>query len=171
MARTKKTVIAGVSREQAESAFAEYAKSDAKIQKIQATMDLEQTRIREKYADELASLTKAREQQFEVMQAYATENRETLFSKRKSVESAHGVFGFRTGTPKLKTVKGITWAGALQVVKLLIPQYIRTTEEIAKDKILADRDNEGMQEQMKAAGIYVDQDETFFVEPKKEDEQ
>ena len=162
--------MAGITREQAEAAFAQYAKADAKIQKIQATMDLEQTKIREKYADVLAELTKDREQQFDMMQAFATENKDALFSKRKSVESAHGIFGFRTGTPKLKTIRGITWAGALAVIKLLLPSYIRTTEELAKDKLLADRENDGMDEYFKQAGIYVDQDETFFVEPKKEDE-
>lgn len=55
---------------------------------------------------------------------------------------AHGVIGFRTGTPKLKTLKGFTWASALQLVKEFLPGYVRQTEEIAKDKLLADRDGQ-----------------------------
>ena len=51
----------------------------------------------------------------------------------------------------------------------------RTGENIharlcAKDLILADRDEEGMAEQLTKCGVYVDQDETFYVEPKKEQE-
>ena len=56
MARQKKTIITGVSREQADEAFAKYAKSDAQIQKINAEIELQCAKIREKYADKLASL-------------------------------------------------------------------------------------------------------------------
>ena len=82
---------------------------------------------------------------------------------------AHGVIGFRTGTPKLKTLKGFTWASALQLVKEFLPDYVRQTWDIAKDKLLADRDTEAMFEKMAKCGIQVVQDETFYVEPKKEE--
>jgi len=39
MARQKKTIITGVSREAADEAFATYAKSDAQIQKINAEIE------------------------------------------------------------------------------------------------------------------------------------
>ena len=48
-------------------------------------------------------------------------------------------------------------------------KHVRQTEEIAKDKLLADRDTEEMAPQMAKCGIQVAQDETFYVEPKKED--
>ena len=70
---------------------------------------------------------------------------------------------------KVKTLKGFTWASALQLVKEFLPTYLRQTEEIAKDKLLADRDVEDMQPQMAKCGIQVVQDETFYVEPKKEE--
>ena len=98
---------------------------------------------------------------------------------------AHGTIGFRTGTPKLKTLKGFTWSAALTLVKKILPAtYIRLTEEIAKDRMLADRDLEEvavydtptgddrtttMREAMAVCGIAVVQDETFYVEPKKEE--
>jgi phage host-nuclease inhibitor protein Gam len=97
------------------------------------------------------------------------ENQAELFSRKKSLDMTHGTIGFRTGTPKLKTLKGFTWAAALQLVKDYLPAFVRTTEEIAKDKMLAERDTEGMMEQMAKCGIAVTQDETFYVEPKKED--
>lgn len=185
MARQKKTIITGVSREAADEAFATYAKSDAQIQKINAEIELQCAKIREKYADRLASLTIERGEAFDVLQSFATENQAALFTKKKSLDMAHGTIGFRTGTPKLKTLKGFTWASALQLAKKFLPMtYIRQTEEIAKDRLLADRELEDvavydtptgdprevpMREAMAACGIQVVQDETFYVEPKKEE--
>ena len=54
-------------------------------------------------------------------------------------------------------------------MKEFLPDFIRKTEEIAKDKMLADRECDGMIEKLSKCGITVAQDETFFVEPKKED--
>lgn len=169
--RVKKVVVSGVTSEQAEAAFSEFAKADAKIQNIQSKIDLDVTKVRDKYADQLSELQETKEKNFEVMQTFATENREELFSRRKSYESAHGVFGFRTGTPKLKNAKGFTWAACLNMVKELLPGYVRTSEELAKDKLLADRESEEVAELMPRCGILVVQDETFYVEPKKENEQ
>lgn len=168
MARTKKTVISGISREQAEQAFAEFAAADAKAQHLTSRMDIEMTRIREKYADQLAELSAVKEKNFDILQAFAVENKEALFSKRKSLESAHGVFGFRTGTPKLKNLKGFTWAAVTNLCRELLPQYIRTSEELAKDRLLADRDNPDVAGYFPKIGVQVVQDETFYVEPKKE---
>ena len=71
MARTKKTVVSGISREQAEQAFADFAAADAKVQNLTSKMDLEMTRIREKYADQLAELS-------------ATKTRKNCFPGRKA---------------------------------------------------------------------------------------
>ena len=181
--RQKKTVISGVTREDAEAAFAVYAKADASINKIQADIDLQCAKIREKSQDRLAVLSAERESAFETLQAFATENQAELFAKKKSLDMAHGTIGFRTGTPKLKTMKGFTWASALTLVKKFIPGYVRINEEIAKDKLLADRELEevdfieneiiqrkvSMANAMAECGILVTQDETFYVEPKKEE--
>jgi len=167
--REKKIVVTGVTRDQMEEAFGKFALADAKMQGINAKMDAEITKIRDKNADELARWQEQKDDAFELLQTYATENRDELFTKRKSMETTHGVLGFRTGTPKLKTRKGFTWASVLQLLKEFAPGYVRTTEEPAKDKLLADRENGDLVEIMPKVGIYVDQDETFFVEPKKEE--
>ena len=66
-----------------------------------------------------------------------------------------------------------------------MPAYVRTTEEVAKDRLLADRDAEiettdaaqiekkqvPMRDLMEKCGISVAQDEAFYVEPKTEDAQ
>lgn len=182
--RKKKTIITGVTREAADEAFATFAKADAQCNKINADIELACAKIREKWSDKLTVLQAERDAAFDTLQAFATEHPE-LFTKKKSLDMAHGVIGFRTGTPKLKTLKGFTWASALQLARKFLPDaYIRTTEEIAKDKLLADRDLEEvaiydtptgddrtgtMREAMAACGIHVVQDEAFYVEPKKED--
>ena len=167
--RQKKTLIQGISQEQANEAFASYAKADAQIQKINAEIELQCARIREKQADRLSQLDAEREQAFDVLQAFAVENKAELFAKKKSLDMAHGTIGFRTGAPKLKTLKGFTWASVLQMVREFLPGYVRTSEEVAKDKLLADRDEDGMFDKMSKCGITVAQDETFYVEPKKEE--
>lgn len=167
--RKKKVIITGVSREAADEAFATYAKSDAQLQKINADIELQCAKYREKYADKIATLSEERDKAFDTLQAFATENQAELFTKKKSLDMAHGVIGFRTGTPKLKTLKGFTWASALQLVKEFLPDYARQTWDIAKDKLLADRDAEQMADSMAKCGILVVQDEAFYVEPKKEE--
>jgi len=168
--REKKTIITGITQEQAESAFGEYAVSDAKIAKINAAMDLKFAQIREQYADELGRLQETKDKNFEIIQTYALENRETLFVKRKSLETAHGVFGFRTGTPKLKTLKGFTWSSVTNLLKEFLPEFVRTTEEANKQRLLDERDNEEVKVMFPKVGIYVDQDETFYIERKSENE-
>ena len=66
-------------------------------------------------------------------------------------------------------------------MKRLLPSYVRTTEEIAKDRLLAERDTQVikpgdplgpgvlLREVVVDCGISITQDETFFVEPKKEE--
>jgi phage host-nuclease inhibitor protein Gam len=165
--RKSKVIQSGITKEQMETAFGEYAVADARLGKINATITVETTRIRDKYSYEIAKLTENKDANFEIMQAYALENPDT-FGKKKSIEGTHGVFGFRTGTPKLKPLKGFTWGAVTNLLKEFLPGYIRTSEEPAKDRLLADRESEGMAENLKKAGLTVVQDETFFVELKKE---
>lgn len=168
MARTKKTVVSGISREQAEQAFADFAAADAKVDNLTSKMDIEMTRIREKYADQLAEQNARKDEAFGVIQSYALENKDELFAKKKSVESAHGVFGFRTGTPALKTMKGFTWKAVLVLVKERMPSYVRVSEEVDKQSLLNDRSNEEVAAMYPKIGVQVVQEESFFVEPKKE---
>jgi len=167
--REKKTVYTGITSEQMEQAFADYAKADARQQKITAEMDIWMSKIREKWQDELTKLAETKDNAFDILQAYALENRDELFSKRKSMETTHGTLGFRTGTPTLKTRKGFTWASVLELLKEFLPNYVRTKEEPAKDKLLADREDEEVAALFPKVGVTVVQEETFFVEPKKED--
>lgn len=168
--RVKKTIITGVTNEQVEAALSEFSQADSRIQKITAEMELKITAIRDKHVEELAELQKKKDDSMEILKVFATENKESLFSKTKSYKSSHGIFGFRTGTPKIKQLKGFTKESVLALVKAILPDYIRTAEEVAKDRLLADRDKEEVADNLSKCGMVVVQDETFYVEPKKEDQ-
>lgn len=165
--RTKAVVQTGITVEQMETSFAEFAAADAKIQHITAKMDIEITKIREKYQDDLTAWNQKKEAAFDVMQTYAVEKREELFSKKKSMETVHGVLGFRTGTPAVKQLKGITIAATLKLAKMIMPDYVRVKEELDKASIINNRDVLG--DKLADIGVFIDQTETFFVEPKKEE--
>ncbi|DBA54927.1 TPA_asm: Mu Gam-like, Ku ortholog [Porphyromonas phage phage006a_EM3] len=167
--RKKKTIVQGVTREECERAFSDFAVADAKHRKISAQMDEKIAKIREKYQSELADLKDEKDAAFEVMQAWAMENRDEYFSKKKSLESAHGTMGFRLGTPKLKTLKGFTWGAVTKLLEEFMPQFVRTTTEPAKDLLLASREDEEVAANFSRVGIMVAQDETFFVECKVEE--
>lgn len=167
--RQKKTLIQGITAEQANDAFAHYAKADAQISRINADIELQCAKLREKWADELTRLDTEREKAFDTLQAYAVENQEELFAKKKSLDMVHGTIGFRTGTPKLKTLKGFTWGAVTNLLQEFLPGYVRTVTEPAKDKLLADRGDEETAALFPKVGICVVQDETFYVEPKKEE--
>lgn len=170
MARKTKVLVGSITREMAEDAFAEFAKADARTAQINAKMDVEITKIREKYAGELSALNEKKEQAFEQLQSYAENNRE-VFGNKKSLEFTHGVLGFRTGTPKLKTLKGFTWNSVTNLLKEFLPSYVRIEETPAKDRLLADRDAPEVNSLFAKVGVCVAQDESFFVEPKKEAEE
>lgn len=167
--RTKKPIISGVTSEQSEQAFADFAKADARIVKINADMDVQFTKIREKYADELNELEAEKKGAFEIVQVYATENKELLFKKKKSVESVHGIFGFRTGTPKVEKLKGYTWEAVAKLAKAFLPEYIRTSEELAKDKLLTDYKEEKVATKLAEIGVKITQEEAFYIERKTEE--
>lgn len=165
--RVKRVLLGGITKDEAEEAFGEFANADAKQQKIQATMDVAIVKIRDKYADQLTELADVKNKAVEVVQSFAENNRD-LFGKRKSMELTHGVIGFRTSTPTLKTRKGYTWASALNLIKEFLPDYIRTKEEVSKDRLLVDREIPEVAALFSKTGIMVQQDEAFFLEPKKE---
>ncbi len=167
-ARAKKVLITEeITKENAEVIFGEYAGYDAQINQLTAKMDMQITKIREKYQEELNKLCELREQKMEQLQYFAVNNPDQ-FTKKKSLEFTHGVLGFRTGTPSLKTRKGFTWPAVTNLLKTFLPDYVRVVEEPAKDKLLADRDKEDVADLFEKVGIEVKQAETFYVEPKKE---
>jgi phage host-nuclease inhibitor protein Gam len=167
MAREKKKVIVGVSQTLAEDAFAVFADAYNDITKIEAKMNAELNAIRDKYQERITKLEEVKEAQKDILQVFATEHKSEW--KNKSIEMLHGKLGFRTGTPKLKCDKGFNWTSVTELLNEYFPDYVRVVNEPNKEKLIADRDEEGFDKICKKAHIAVVQEETFFVEPKVEE--
>lgn len=167
--RATKTTVKDVTAQQANSAFAEYCKAVNREESITNKMEAAITRIREQYQDELASLAAVKEKQVDILESYAKENSQ-LFADKKSYEMTHGIIGFRTGQPKLSLLKKFKWADVLELAKKKLPDYVRTVEEINKAGLIAARTQPDVAKMLPVIGCEVVQDETFYVEPKKEKE-
>lgn len=167
--RVSKKVVTEVTQDAYEEALSSYAQNDAKEGQIMAKMDVEITKIREKYSEDLAKLKETKDGNFEVIQTYCTENKDTLFTKKKSVETVHGVVGFNTNPPALKALKGFTWPSVTNMLKEFLPAFVRTKDEPQKDALLAERDNEAVASLFEKCGISVVQDESFYIKLKKEE--
>lgn len=168
MAREKKKVIVNVTREMAEDAMGVFSDSANSLQKIEAKMNAEINAIRDKYQDKVTELNESKDEQFEILEVFANET-QLAWGKKKSFELMHGVIGFRTGTPKLKFDKGFNSKSVTSILAEKFPEYVRTIEEMNKEKIIQDRDTDGFDAICKKAHISIVQDESFYIESKSED--
>lgn len=166
--RTKKKVITNVTKEQAQEASAQYAAFDNKLSKIEARMNERINKIKDEYQEEITELNDAKAEHFELLQVYASEQKES-WGKRKSLELLHSVIGFRTGTPKVTKDKKFTWDGIVELVKEKFPSLVRTKSELDKEALIAMRDEEDFASIKKQCYVDVVQEETFYVETKKEE--
>ncbi len=164
-----KTVAQLVSRAEAERVLGEFR--ELSIQRAQVHLDIEAARqaIEQAHAPRLAEIDTALEERAEQLSHWATTN-QVEFGTRKSLELTHGVIGWRTGQPQLKTRTGFTWERVLETLqKLGLSGFIRRKEEVAKDAILAARQDLEATGRLKEIGCRVVQDEPFFIEPKIEE--
>ena len=166
--REKKSIVTGVTEKEFNDSIAAYALADAAQDKLTAQMDLEVTKIREKYADRLSELDDMKERSFETCMTYCMENKAILFAKARSMETSHGRLGFRTGMPKLKTLPKWNWDRVLEKVGMLYPDLVRVNKEVDKDGILAKRTEAAFATELPRLGVYVAQEESFFIDLNKE---
>ena len=167
--REKKTIVAGVTAEQFQESMACYALADSTVEKITAKMNMEITKIREKNANELADYEEIKATSFEVIQSYCMANKDVLFAKQRHMDTVHGKVGLRLGMPKLKTLPKFTWDRVLEKLDTIMPEFVRTKKEVDKESLLLNRDKAEIAKHLNEVGVYVDQEEAFFIELKKEE--
>jgi phage host-nuclease inhibitor protein Gam len=168
--RVSKKTFSNVSLEQAEKASSEFATGYNKLEKIEAKMNEELNKVKEKYQEQVTELKNELEEPAQVLETFAKEQK-TNWGKKKSVELLHTIIGFRTGTPKVVKDKKFTWEAVLELMKknTLMKPFIRTTEEINKELILAEKNEKTLQALKEDCYIEIDQDEKFYVQVKKEE--
>lgn len=167
--RSKTKALPELTKQEAEKLLGEFAMTDAMLCKLTAEMDEEIHDIREKYAELTGQHQERHAELQEMLQAFAEKNKEEYFSKKRSMPMQHGHIGFRKGTPKAKTKKGFTWAAVLELCRTMAPDFIRKKEEVAKELMIARREDEKTMELIDKVGVMIANDETFFIELKKEE--
>jgi phage host-nuclease inhibitor protein Gam len=166
--RLKTNVDEIETREEMEKVIGGIADATITRDGLMAKMDAEITEIRSRYEVEITGLGICIDTLMDKAQRWAEANPDA-FGDRKSIEMIHGTVGFRTGTPKLKLLSGWTWNKVLEFLVInKLTDFIRSKQDVDKELILSNRDC--LKEQtLRQIGVRVVQDETFFVEPKREE--
>lgn len=165
--RVKTTIESIATRDQAEAVLEQIARATIARDRLTAEMELKLTNVRAEYEGRLTALAQELDGAMPILQRWAEEHPDE-FGARKSMEMVHGTIGFRTGTPKLKLIPGKTWLRVLESLAGVFPEYIREKMEVNKEALIADREKLG-DDRLRLVGLRVTRDETFFVEPKREE--
>jgi len=137
---------------------------------LKNAMDTELQQVRDKYQLDLADAATQIAAQTELCAEYVTQHPDLFPKDRKSLDLTHAIIGFRTGTPKVKLLKRWSVEAVLEALKArFAKRYIREVVEIDKERIIAARDVLTT-EDLASVGLAVVQTETFFIEPKLEEQ-
>jgi len=152
----------------------------ARAAAIEAERDARIVAIQREYAEQLDPIAHVIEAKVALADAYATAHRtELLTGDKKSIELATAIVGWRTGNRTVKPI-GKKWTPEATIAALKeagLTVYVRTVEEIAKDRVLADcKDDKNLPVgngvpiviDLSLFGLKISQTETFYIEPKTE---
>lgn len=165
MARLKSTATIE-SRQQFDATVDEICKLQLDREQLITERDRLLAEVREEHDPRIEQIGSAIAAKILLCEKYATVHRETLFGKLKSASSSLAVFGFRTGNPKLVLLnRKWKWNDVLAALKgKERTDLIRRKEEADKDALKKLPDDE-----LAGFGLRIDQDETFFIEPKRDE--
>jgi len=167
--RKKKRVITeNIDRQLAAEIFGEYAALHNNLDMITSQMETEMNATRDYYQPRIAETQQKLVEKFELLEHFAKSNPQ-LFEKVKSIGFTYGRLGFRKGMPALKTLPGKTWKKVLEYLKGTLPEYVEKKFSVKKDELLADREDPKLKDLFPIMGVKVVQDETFYVDLKKEE--
>jgi phage host-nuclease inhibitor protein Gam len=149
---------------QFEQAMEQYAAAERREQELNEAMTAQVGEVMRPCQSELAFLGQARQAAFATARAFCEQNKASLFKSRRSIGTLHGIAGFRLGTPRLKTADDTDWKQVLAILKEQLPDYVRTTEEPARDMLLTHRHKEQVAPVLLQAGVHVVQQDIFYID-------
>lgn len=154
------------SRSEFDSTVDEICKLQLDLEVLVADRDRLLNDVREEHDPQIETLRESIGAKLVLCEKYATVHRESLFSKAKSAASSLAVFGFRIGNPKLTLLsRKWKWDDVVSAIKSKgLLHLIRTKVEPDKEALKKLED-----EQLAGLGLRIDQDETFFIEPKRDE--
>lgn len=150
-----------------QEAMARYAQAGLRGLEINKAIQAEINEVMERYEHQLRCNDHSRTTAYDTIKAYCTGNKKQLFGKRRRMGTPYGVVGFRLGAPRLKTPKNTSWSIIKEQLKKLLPDYVRTVEEPAKDLLLANRNKEPVARALMQLNIEVVQEELFYIDTKQ----
>lgn len=162
--RLKSTNTAIISREEFLSIIREIAIMQLEQQSLQTSRDQQIDEIKATFETPLTQAKDAIAAAFAIAEKYARENRDGLFpGKLKSDETDFAQFGFRTSTPSVRLKPNITEETVFETLREMGIEDRYAELKYRLKKNLLKSAPVDLQERL---GIYIDQDETFFVQPK-----
>lgn len=164
MARKKPTIQGIADLEQANAALAEIAAIQRELGLIEAEMNEIIDKAKAE-AEAAKAPHAARLKELEAgLAAYALYNKGTLFATKKSVETAHGVLGFRQST-SIVAVKGLKLADVLaKVQELGLTEAVRVKTELDREAMRGWPDS-----RLTAVGAQRKVEDAFYYEVKSEE--
>lgn len=166
MAKREKKAVEIDTQETVDQTMADWSVAHAKEQKILADIALRHAKDKEQHAEDLASLAAEKERLMNKVQTYSIVNKH-LFAEKRSIETPHGRFGFRTGNYAVKYAKGFNKDAVVELLKQNLPDYVVQSYEPDKARLIADRDLPSVSSNLASVGIKIEQGETFFIEAKE----
>lgn len=155
-----------VSYDDVNNALLEIGKAESVVAKKEAEMNGKIQKIKEQYDTDTEEQRNKIDEYKKRVESFCNANKGD-FTKQRSNPLPHGVIGFRNNPPKVVQLsKKWTVKSSLEFLKKLFNgKYVRTKDEMNKDQILGDY-AAGIVDDSKlaAAGIRIDNDETFFIE-------
>jgi phage host-nuclease inhibitor protein Gam len=166
--RTSKTIGTDLTMSGYQDALTNYALADANGERKRAQMNVELARVREKFEQDIHHYQDLKDKAFQLVCDYCVAHRAEMFVTAKHNDTPWGRVGFRLGNPRLKTLPKYTWERVLERAEQVMPQFVRTRREVDKEHLLLSRADENVFPHLASIGVYVDQDESFFIDLTKE---
>lgn len=168
MPRIKKAVVPTPRKEALPTLAKEIAFSQSALKKIEAEIEQRTQKLREGYAETIRQHQETIAECTSLLESYALEHRDQFDTKR-SQDITHGVMGFRVSNPAVTIARGLSKKITGILEESGLTQFLRTKQELDKEKIIASRQDEDIMARLENIGITVSQKETFYFEPKEEE--
>jgi phage host-nuclease inhibitor protein Gam len=157
------------SRAALDAVVADVVKLKLEYTEATACMEQEIAEVQKRHQDRLLNLGRQLESREAGVFVYCQRNRAALFLEKKSLDLLLATVGFELTPPRVEKVSGKdTFSKAAARLEGLDwgLTYVRYPDpEVNKDAILADR-AKLKPEQLREAGLRIEQDEIFFIRPK-----
>jgi phage host-nuclease inhibitor protein Gam len=150
-----------------QEAMARYAQAGLRGLEINKAIEAEINEVMERYEHQRQCNDHIRTTAYATIRSYCTDNKKLLFGKRRKMGTPYGVVGFRLASPRLRIPKNTPWSIIKEQLKKLLPEYVRTVEEPAKDMLLANRNKETVARALMQMNIEVVQEELFYIDTKQ----